>query len=63
MLKDYYKNTREYINICDHFGLLLGEKCDYARSREYTERAIKLGEQLLTPMHSTLFKLYNDLEY
>ena len=59
--EDYYKNTREYIIICDHFGTLLGQKCDYARSREYRERAIKLGEQSLTPMHPTLFRLYNDL--
>ena len=59
--EDYYKNTREYIDICYHFGILLGQKCDYARSREYIERAIKLGEQLLTPMHPTLFTLYNNL--
>ena len=57
----YYKNTREYMIICDHFGTLLYQKCDYARSREYRERAIKLGEQLLTPMHPTLFRLYNNL--
>ena len=59
--EDYYKNTREYMINCDHFGTLLDQKCDYARSREYRERAIKLGEQLLTPMHPTLFRLYNDL--
>ena len=59
--KDYYKNTREYMIICEGFGALLHQKCDYARSREYIERAIKLGEQLLTPMHPTLFTLYNDL--
>ena len=57
----YYKNTREYMTNCDHFGALLGQKCDYARSREYIERAIKLGEQLLTPMYLTLFRLYNNL--
>ena len=59
--EDYYKNTREYMIICEHFGKLLGQKCDYARSREYIERAIKLGEQLLTPMHPTLFTLYSNL--
>ena len=58
---DYYKNTREYIIICECFGKLLEQKCDYARSREYRKRAIKLGEQLLTPMHPTLFRLYSDL--
>ena len=56
-----YKNTREYLDICYHFGTLLRQKCDYAESRKYTEIAIKLGEQLLTPMHPTLFRLYNDL--
>ena len=60
--EDYYKNTREYMINCGHFGTLLGQKCDYARSREYIERAIKLGEQLLTPMHPTLFRLYGELE-
>ena len=59
--EDYYKNTKEYIIICYHFGTLLSQKCDYARSREYTNRAIKLGEQFLTPMHPTLLTLYNDL--
>ena len=59
--EDYYKNAREYIVIWEHFGLLLDQKGDYARSREYIERAIKLREQLLTPMHPTLFRLYSDL--
>ena len=59
--EDYYKNTREYIIICYHFGTLLDQKGDCERSIEYRERAIKLGEQLLTPMHPTLFTLYNDL--
>ena len=59
--EDYYKNTREYMIICEGLGILLSQKGDYGRSREYTERAIKLGEQLLTPMHPTLFRLYNDL--
>ena len=59
--EDYYKNTREYMIICGHFEILLGQKCDYARIREYIEIAIKLGEQLLTPMHPTLFTLYNNL--
>ena len=59
--EDYYKNRREYIIICGHFGLLLNQKGDYARSREYRERGIKLGEQLLTPMHPTLFRLYHEL--
>ena len=58
---NYYKNTREYQDICGHFGTLLHQKCDYAESGKYTERAIKLGEQLLTPMHTTLVRLYNDL--
>ena len=61
--EDYYKNTREYMIICDNLGKLLGQKCDYARSREYIERAIKLGEQLLTPMHPTLFRLYHALGF
>ena len=59
--EDYYKNTREYMINCEHFGTLLSQKGDYSRSREYTESVIKLGEQLLTPMHPTLFTLYNDL--
>ena len=59
--EDYYKNTREYMIICECLGKLLNQKCDYARSREYRERAIKLGEQLLTPIHPTLFRLYNEL--
>ena len=57
--EDYIKNTREYMINCEGFGILLYQKCDYARSREYIERAIKLGEQLLTPMHPTLFRLYS----
>ena len=56
-----YKNTREYLNICYYFGILLYQKCDYAVSRKYIEIAIELGEQLLTPMHPTLFSLYNNL--
>ena len=59
--EDYNKNTREYLIICEGLGKLLDQKCDYGRSREYRERAIKLGEQLLTPMHPTLFRLYNNL--
>ena len=56
---NHYMNTREYLDICEYFGILLRQKCDYAESRKYTERAIKLGEQLLTSMHPTLFRLYN----
>ena len=59
--KNYYKNTREYLENCVHFGRLLYQKCDYARSREYMETSIKLGEQLLTPIHPILFSLYNNL--
>ena len=59
--KNYYKNTREYLENCVHFGRLLYQKCDCARSREYMEISIKLGEQLLTPMHPTLFSLYNNI--
>ena len=61
--ENYYKNTREYMIICEGFGTLLYQKYDYTRSREYKERAIKLGEQLLTPMHPALFGLYNDLGF
>ena len=59
--EDYYMNTREYMINCDHFGVLLYKKSNYGRSREYMERGIKQGEQLLTPMHPALFKFYNNL--
>ena len=51
----------EYLNIYENFGRLLWYKCDYGRNKEHTEIAIKLGDQLLSPMHPTLFRLYNDL--
>ena len=59
--EDHYKNSREYFWICKGFGVLLRQKCDYDRSKEYAEIAIVLGEQLLTPMHPKLFRLYSQL--
>ena len=57
--ENYYKNTREYLHICDHFGTLYDQKGDDTRNCiKYAEIALQLGEQLLTPMHPTLFELY-----
>ena len=60
--ENYYKNTREYLDICDHFGALYGQKGDDIwNCMGYREIALQIGEQLLTPMHPTLFRLYNEI--
>ena len=54
-----YKNTIEYLDICHHFRSLYDQKGDETwNCMKYAEIALQLGEQLLTPMHPTLFILY-----
>ena len=57
-----YLKTREYLLICEHYGKLLKQKCQFEESEKYYERAIQLADKLLTPLHPLLTLLYDHLE-